>query len=286
MLTIATLGPKDTFSDLATKQYLNSISPLAYGEDPCIKYYTTLSQTFKAIGDECQLGVLPIENLSEGYVQVVLDQLLDTHLSVVSELLLPIQFSFVGFCEQATEITDLFVQFVAHGQCSEFINRLSGVKIHLTQSNIESLVLAQEKGKSAGAIIPQHAIPHANEPLIVDHDVTNYANNQTRFLVLSETPQPRIIGQQYKTTLVVNNKQDCPGVLGNIVNAFAQQKVNLTSIMSRPTRSQIGHYHFFIDVDGHQEDAHIIAALSQIKEQYTVTVIGSYVKADNTLVQY
>jgi prephenate dehydratase len=278
MLNIATLGPKDTFSDLATKQYIQAIQD-KHIQTAQIQYYATLTQTFQAVGKECQLGVLPIENLSEGYVQVVLDQLLDTKLSVISELLLPIQFSFVGYCDQLNELTDLYVQFVAHGQCSEFINGLEGVKIHNTQSNIESLVLAQAQGKSAGAIIPQHALSRASNAPLINKDVTNYANNQTRFLVLSETPQARIEGKEYKTTLVVNNKQDCPGVLGNIVSAFALQKVNLTSIMSRPTRSQIGNYHFFIDIDGHQEDAHIAVALSQIQSSYTVTVIGSYIKA-------
>lgn len=278
MLTIATLGPKDTFSDLATKQYIQqALQNNQQATD--IKYFSTLSQTFQAVGKECQLGVLPIENLSEGYVQVVLDQLLDTKLSVISELLLPIQFTFVAYCESLAQLTDLYVQFVAHGQCSEFINSLEGVQIHNTQSNIESLLLAQEKGKGAGAIIPQHALNNAKDALLVNNDVTNYANNQTRFLVISEQPQSRIEGKAYKTTLVVNNKHDCPGVLGNIVSAFAKQKVNLTSIMSRPTRSQIGHYHFFIDVDGHQEDPHIALALSEIKAQYSVTVIGSYIKA-------
>jgi len=281
MLTIATLGPKDTFSDLATKQYIQAIQDKEPVPSADIKYYSTLSQTFQAVGKDCQLGVLPIENLSEGYVQVVLDQLLDTKLFVISELLLPIQFSFVGFCEKFSDLRDLYVQFVAHGQCSEFINGLEGVSIHNTQSNIESLVLAQQKGKSAGAIIPQHALLKAAEATIVDNDVTNYANNQTRFLVLSETPQARVQGKEYKTTLVVNNKQDCPGVLGSIVSAFAMQKVNLTSIMSRPTRSQIGNYHFFIDIDGHQEEQHIAAALSEIQAQYAVTVIGSYIKAVN-----
>ena len=279
MLIIATLGPKDTFSDLATKQYIKAIQTQNTEQPTQIEYYATLSQTFEAIGKDCQLGVLPIENLSEGYVQVVLDKLLDTKLSVISELLLPIQFSFVGFCEDLSELTDLYVQFVAHGQCSEFINRLEGVKIHMTQSNIESLVLAKQQGKSAGAIIPQHALTQASDAILVNNDVTNYANNQTRFLVLCETSQDRIQDKQYKTTLVVNNKQDCPGVLGHIVSAFALQKVNLTSIMSRPTRSQIGNYHFFIDVDGHQEDGHIAAALQQIQKQYAVTVIGSYIKA-------
>jgi len=279
MLTIATLGPKDTFSDLATKQYIQAIHDQQSEQPTKIQYYATLAQTFEAIGKDCQLGVLPIENLSEGYVQVVLDQLLNTNLSVISELLLPIQFSFVGFCNELSELRHLYVQFVAHGQCSEFINRLEGVQIHNTQSNIESLVLAQQKGEFAGAIIPQHALPQATDAKLIDNEITNYANNQTRFLVLSETPQARIQDKQYKTTLVVNNKQDCPGVLGHIVSAFALQKVNLTSIMSRPTRSQIGNYHFFIDVDGHQEDDNIRIALTQIQKQYSVTVIGSYIKA-------
>ena len=279
MLTIATLGPKDTFSDIATKQYIQLIQNKQPIQKAHIQYYATLTQTFEAIGKECQLGVLPIENLSEGYVQVVLDQLLNTKLFVISELLLPIQFSFVGFCDDISQLTDLYVQFVAHGQCSEFINGLEGVKIHNTQSNIESLILAEEKGKSAGAIIPQHALSRAKSANFVNNDVTNYANNQTRFLVISEVPQERVAAKEYKTTLVVNNKQDCPGVLGNIVSAFALQKVNLTSIMSRPTRSQIGHYHFFIDIDGHQEDQNIASALVEIQAVYDVTVIGSYIKA-------
>ena len=274
MLNIATLGPKETFSDLATHQYINSQS-----KPFNIKYYSSLSDTFKAIGSDCEYGVLPIENLSEGYVQVVLDHLLSTDLVVVSELLLAIKFSFVADCEQFSDLTDLYVQFVAHGQCSEFINKLSNVKVHNTQSNIESLLLAENKGKGAGAIIPQHALEMVNSHFLVNDNVTNYENNQTRFLVLTKQAQQRIEGALYKTTLVVKNENDCPGVLGNIVNAFASEKVNLTSIMSRPTKSQFGKYHFFIDIDGHQLDENINASLTQIKAQYPVTVIGSYIKA-------
>ncbi|WP_028864923.1 prephenate dehydratase [Psychromonas aquimarina] len=274
MLKIATLGPKETFSDLAAQQYLKG-QDISYQ----IQYLPTLSETFQAIGKECEIGVLPIENLSEGYVQVVLDHLLDTSLVVLSELLLPIQFSFVGYCEDLEQLNDLYVQFVAHGQCSDFINRLDNVIIHNTQSNIESLLLAKQQGKGAGAIIPQHALTMVEGCSLVKENVTNYKNNQTRFLVIGTEPQPRSAELNYKTTLVVKNEKDCPGVLSNIVNAFALQKVNLTSIMSRPTKSQFGKYHFFIDVDGHQDDANLKQALEEIKVQYPVTVLGSYIKA-------
>ncbi len=275
MLNIATLGPKETFSDLATQQYIKSQS-----QPFNIKYYNSLSESFKAIGQECEYGVLPIENLSEGYVHVVLDLLLSTDLVVVSELLLAIQFSFVADCKDISELSELYVQFVAHGQCSEFIDKLSHTKVHNTQSNIESLLLAQSRGEGAGAIIPQHALDLVNSDFLIKKNVTNYENNQTRFLVLTKKVQPRLQGESYKTTLVVKNESDCPGVLGNIVSAFASEKVNLTSIMSRPTKSQIGKYHFFIDIDGHQLDENISKSLKQIKDQYPVTVIGSYIKAN------
>ncbi|ABM02480.1 Prephenate dehydratase [Psychromonas ingrahamii 37] len=274
MPKIATLGPKETFSDLATQQYLQSQNR-AYE----IKYFNSLPETFAAIGNDCEMGVLPIENLSEGYVQVVLDHLFDTNLVVISEILLPIRFSFVASCANLSELTDLYVQFVAHGQCSEFIDKLGNIKVHNTQSNIESLLLAQKHGDGAGAIIPQHALNMAKNQTLIRGNVTNYKNNQTRFLVLTDKPQPRLAEQQYKTTLVVKNEKDSPGVLGNIVAAFAEQKVNLTSIMSRPTKSEFGKYHFFIDIDGHQEDPDVDRALQQIMRQHPVTILGSYIKA-------
>jgi len=275
MLNIATLGPQETFSDLATHQFIDSQS-LPFK----INYFGSLSETFKAIGTQCEYGVLPIENLSEGYVQVVLDHLFSTDLIVVAELLLDIQFAFVADCKEISELTDLYVQFVAHGQCSEFINQLSHVKIHNTGSNMESLLVAEKKGSGVGAIIPQHALDQVNSDFLIKTNVTNYENNQTRFLILTKQAQPRLADKAYKTTLVVKNDNDCPGVLGNIVNAFASQKVNLTSIMSRPTKSQFGKYHFFIDIDGHQLDENISVSLKQISAEYPVTVIGSYIKAN------
>ena len=275
MQRIATLGPKETFSDMATQLYIKTENM------PCeVSYFPSLTETFKAIGKSCDVGVLPIENLSEGYVQVVLDHLISTNLVVIAELLLPIKFSFVGQCDNLSELTDLYVQFVAHGQCSEFIHSLKNVKLHTTQSNIESLLLAQQKGQGAGAIIPHHALEMAGKNHLVKENVTNYENNQTRFLVLSDKEQARLADKVYKTTIVVRNDNDCPGVLGNIVNAFARQKVNLTSIMSRPTKSQFGKYHFFIDIDGHQEDENIKRAFELISSEYPLTIIGSYIKAE------
>ncbi len=37
-----------------------------------------------------------------------------------------------------------------------------------------------------------------------------------------------------------------------------------------------GEYHFFIDVEGHSEEHHIMEALSEIEKENTIRVLGSY----------
>ncbi len=273
MPRIATLGPKETFSDLAAQKYIQTQTSSFK-----IHYYKTLSDTFLAIGQECDLGILPIENLSEGYLQVVLDSLLDTNLVAIAELVLPIQFAFIADCKNESEVTDLYVQFIAHGQCSDFINQFENIIIHNTQSNMESLALAQKQGSGASAIIPTHALKSVEKKCLIYGNVTNYKNNQTRFLILGTLPQARLKNEHYKTTLIVKNEDDHSGILNNIVSAFSQEKINLTSIVSRPTKSQFGKYHFFIDIDGHHEDPDVNRALQKIKSQHSLNVIGSYLK--------
>ncbi|MCE2597346.1 ACT domain-containing protein [Motilimonas cestriensis] len=271
MSVVATLGPKDTFSDMATQRYLS-----AQGLSSKVSYFPTLKTAFNAIGNEADWGVLPIENLSEGYVQVVLDGLMATDLFIRDEILLPIKFALVTNCQSLAEVRSLFVQFVAHGQCSEFIESLQGITIHNTQSNMESLNSLEGSKEPAAAVVPQHVLNDWRSDCFKIDNVTDFAHNQTRFLVLGKYPQKINPALAYKTTLVVRDDHDKPGVLGSIVTALSDRRINMTSIMSRPTKSQLGKYHFFIDIEGHCEQANIAAAIEQINASYQVKVLGSY----------
>ncbi|MDO6528122.1 prephenate dehydratase [Motilimonas sp. 1_MG-2023] len=271
MSVVATLGPKDTFSDMATQRYL-----LAQGLSSKVAYFPTLKTAFNAIGNEADWGVLPIENLSEGYVQVVLDGLMATDLFIRDEILLPIKFALVTNCQSLAEVRSLYVQFVAHGQCSEFIESLQGIAIHNTQSNMESLNALEGATEPAAAVIPHHVLKEWSKDCFKIDNVTDFAHNQTRFLVLGKQPQKIDPALAYKTTLVVRDDHDKPGVLGSIVTALSDRRINMTSIMSRPTKSQLGKYHFFIDIEGHCEQDNIAAAIAQINLSYQVKVLGSY----------
>jgi len=274
MVKIATLGPEGTFSDIATQKYLEDIS--AQWD---VRYFSSLDRAFHAIGSECEYGVLPIENLSEGFVQPVLDLLVDAQLNIIHEILLPIRFSFISHAGTLSKVKKVFVQFMAKGQCSGFLDSLGDVENVATESNIESLKMIHNNS-NAGAIVPSHAIKNIPYSVSIDN-INDYKNNQTRFIVLENMKKefPYEPGVTYKTSLIILDDNDYPGLLVSILSGFSSRGINLSSIMSRPTKDSMGKYHFFIDIEGHVKDESVKSALKEIEKMNKIKILGSYRKA-------
>ena len=274
MKKIATLGPMGTFSDTACRKYIT-----AQNAQFDIVYFDSIKLALNAVGCSCDIGILPVENFSEGFISLVLDHLLDAELSIMAEIRLPIRFSFISNCATKADITHLFVQFVAKGQCSEFIGSLTNVEVESTESNIESLFKVQNGLSNYAAIVPSNAVKIGDFPLLQE-DINDYKNNETRFLVFSKDPTLTVKQDSidYKTSVIVMDENDHPGFLGEVLLSFSSRKINLTSIMSRPTRQTFGKYHFFIDFDGHVHDQTIALALAEISVNCKVKVLGSYPK--------
>ena len=279
MRTIGTLGPEGTFSDIATKKYINSTT-----HNYEIKYFKSIKSTLLSIGEHCDYGILPIENYSEGFVSLVLDTIAESKIFITGEILLPIQFSFVSNVSDLMQIDKLFVQFVAKNQCSEFIELFENIEIVTTESNITSLEnLKHIPVSSAGAIVPVNSFSK-EEFKYIRENVNDYCNNQTRFLMFSSKPDYLIKhdGVKYKTSIVVFNDQDRPGLLESILSPFSRRNINLTSITSRPTKKKFGLYNFFIGFEGHLDDLNVKDVLSEIGKHNRLNVFGSYPMATQT----
>lgn len=272
MVSIATLGPQGTFSDLATRSFMKDRSwDLIYTQ--------TIKQVFDKMASGVQYGVVPVENMSEGYVQPTLDAFLNADVSIIGELRLSVQFSFVAGVSSLEELETLYVQPVAFGQCSEFINALEGVTVIRTNSNIESLEL-QEGTSRSGAIVPNHVFDSYDAPLKVAN-VSDHFHNETRFLLL-ERGSGRSGDHESchaKSSMIIRDDQDHSGILNFITGAFTREEINITAIISRPTKETMGKYNFFIDIDGSFSDSSVQRAIAEIRELYPVTLLGSYCRA-------
>lgn len=277
MNKLATLGPKGTYSESASLKYLETCEELHE-----IEYFGSIKKVLNSVSASSDIAVLPIENFSEGFVSLVLDHLIDSDLTIVAEILLPIQFSFVSNTPDVTKIEQLFVQFVAKGQCSEFLETLTKANIVSTQSNIESLDMQVKHPDFSAAIVPSDSFEPAHYSTVVEN-VNDYKNNQTRFLVLSKKRRANNFNARanWKTSLVIFDDHDRPGLLAEVLNSFASRKVNLTSIISRPNKVEFGQYNFLIDVEGHCKETALSDAISEINKVAKVKNMGSY-QAVNT----
>ena len=106
------------------------------------------------------------------------------------------------------------------------------------------------KALSEPAAIASEDLSEALWPKVIDsRKVNDYTNNSTRFIVLAKTDHART-GKD-KTSIVFSILKDKPGGLYEILGEFAKRKINLTKIESRPMKTTLGDYYFFVDMEGH-----------------------------------
>jgi len=272
MLKIAVLGPTGTFTEKAAMKYLESQEIV--GE---LNYFTTLRKTFDAIGNECELGVIPIENTLDGFVQIILDFLTHSNLYIIHELVLPIRFAFVANCAELSEVQRVYTQFKSQNQCYDFLEKLESTSIITTASNSESFENVLKGEPYDAAIIPMHLLEEKKHFNTVIENVADSIDNETRFIVLSKAPNLGYAKTSWKTLLVIHDDVDRPGLLVEILNIFSAEGINLKSIFSRPTKKGLGNYNFFIDVEGClQQDEHVQRAIEEVTKKYDIRVLGSY----------
>ncbi len=268
-LGVAFLGPEGTFSHLAALARFGSSSALVP--------VATITEVFSQIErNQCDYGVVPVENSWAGVVPETLDTFKNSNLRVVSEIYQPIAHNLLTHCENIEQIRRLYTHFQPLAQCRQWLqNHLPQVEVIEASSTSRAAEQASQDNESA-AIATTLASERYNVPVLCRHIEDNPSNN-TRFLVLGYN-EPEPTGKD-KTSLIfaVHNRA---GELVHALNAFEKYDVNLTMIESRPNKTAAWQYLFYIDVQGHVKDNAVAKALKQLAEHaLMVRVLGSYPEA-------
>ena len=269
MVRYAFLGPAGTFSEEALLGLeIPDLEPVECSSIP---------EVFEAVErGRVDAAVVPIENSIEGSVPATLDGLaFDSSLEIQSELVLDIHFSVVAAPgAKLADITAVVAHPQASGQCRRWLERyLPGRRVTAANSNAEAVQTAIAT-PGVAALGPSIAAElYGGE--VLHRDVEDYAGNQTRFVVIGRGICAR--SGKDKTSLALFMKEDRSGTLHMILGEFVYGDINLTKIQSRPTKRQLGDYMFFIDLEGHVEDANVRTALDCLRLKLReVKVLGSY----------
>lgn len=277
--TIAVLGSEGTFSDSAAHLY-SKIHHLPLTE----VFFPTFEDTFEAVGKTCAYGILPIENTLDGHVQRTLDLLLRCHergIRVVDEITVPVRFSLVGNVSSIQEIKRIYVQFKANGQCRTIMRQLpEDVRIVETENNVESFEKVSQGRAGEAAIIPHHLFETSDFPFGIEN-VTDHDQNFTRFFIFHREERSifELNGQGTVKALLyfLPENEDKPGLLFDFLKEFSLRKINLVSIMSRPTKRCIGTYHFYMEINAPANDLPLLRdTFIELKTRYAIQLMGIY----------
>lgn len=273
---LAYLGPAGTFSEEAALQYAGADARL-------IPF-----PSFPAVVEAAETGltdaaIVPIENSLEGSVTTNVDLLIhETELQIQAETVLPVRHFLIA--KPGTDITTVR-QLISHpqplGQCRRFLDgclpRVEVVAALSTAAAVREMMAAA--GEHTAAIGTRRAADLYGGAILAS-DIQDNDSNVTRFVVLARGAQPPTGRDKTSLCFSLPNAREA-GALYRALAGFAEAGINLTKLESRPSKEVLGFYIFLIDLEGHQHDPVVAAALDRLRGlAEMVKVFGSYPRAD------
>ena len=276
---IAYLGPEHTYSHEAAR--------MRFGASASFESQPSIGAVFQAVeSGRTDLGVVPVENTSEGSVGITLDLLIDTPCGIAAEILLPIRHAIMSRSGDPSRIERILSHQQSLGQCRDYLAaRFPHCELEAVASNTIAAQRAAEDDSIAA--ICSTAAARAYGLAIIELNIQDVPRNTTRFLVLGKAQawtsahkrrreRPDSGPSADKTSLVFAVPERA-GALHAALSRFAREKINLTMIQSRPQRERPWAYIFFVDLQGSFEDARIKRALRALDRQALfLKVLGSY----------
>jgi chorismate mutase/prephenate dehydratase len=265
-LRVAYLGPAGTFSHEAVAKHFGEFVDTL----PC----ATIDEVFRAAeSEQTDHAVVPVENSTEGVVGRTLDLMCQTPLSVCGEIRLRIRQNLLSTAVAPDEVTRVYSHAQSLGQCAQWLDRhLPDAARVAVASNAEAARLAAAEPGSA-AIAGGHAAAIYGLNVLASH-IEDEPNNTTRFWVLGRN---RVPPSGRDETSLVMSAPNRPGAVHGLLEPFAIHGVSMTRLESRPARTGLWEYLFFVDLVGHETDAKVAAALAELRKKAPMLkILGSY----------
>ena len=270
-LRAAFLGPEGTFSHQAARRL--------YGGSAAELAQATVAAVFEAVArGRADLGVVPVENATEGSVDATLDAFLEWPLPVTAELSLPVELALL--LPEGAAIADVRTVHshpIGLAQCRRWLEvHLPGAA--LVEATSTAAAARHAAVDPAAASIGPASLADALGLRVGAPSIQDLEGNATRFLVIGGEAHPRT--RSDRTTLVLR-APDGPGALVKLLEPFARFHVNLSRILSRHTRRKAWEVAFFLDAEAHRDDPPFQAALGSLRALGAEpTVLGSYPRAE------
>jgi chorismate mutase/prephenate dehydratase len=265
-LSVAYLGPPGTYSHAAVTRH--------FGDAVAAEACATIDEVFRsAESGRADDAIVPVENSTEGAVGRTLDLMCQTPLTIVGEIKLRIVQNLLSRNVPLAAVTRVYSHAQSLAQCVQWLARnLPAAARVAVASNAEAARLAAGEPGSA-AIAGETAATIYGLDIVAAH-IEDEPNNTTRFWVLGAHA---VAASGKDETSLVMSAQNRPGAMYALLEPLAKHGVSMSRLESRPARTGLWEYLFFVDLEGHCDDPRVAAALAELRQRAPfLKLLGSY----------
>jgi chorismate mutase / prephenate dehydratase len=266
-LQVAFFGPVGTFSHQAAREQ--------FGARSVLTPVPSIAEVFDEVEHgRADYGVVPVENSTEGMVAATLDRFVTSPLTIKAEVLLRIEQCLLSKSGERARVRRIVSHPQSLAQCRGWLaQHFAGVPQVEAASNARAAELASRDARVA-AIASRVAAEHYGLR-VAAANIQDLAHNCTRFLVLGRDGTGKPSGDD-KTSLLLSVPHQA-GALHRVLKPFADNRVSISTIESRPLKERAWEYLFFLDLVGHVHEARVTRALAALRARcLLLKVLGSY----------
>jgi len=265
--TVACQGVKGAYSQIAAS---------AAFEQPDIMYMRTFDGVFRAVDKGlCKYGVLPVENSTAGSVTDVYDLMKKYNFYIVRSVKVCISHMLLANKKIAVSgIKEIYTHDQTSHQCSKFLEENPHIKLNIWANNATAAKFVADSGRDDIAAIASESCANLYNLTVVARNVQNNKNNYTRFICISK--ECEIFDNADKISLMAT-LENRPGALYEALKQFAELKLNLVKLESRPIEGTDFEFMFYFDVQANIENESVYDLLTRLKQNTINTVfLGNY----------
>ncbi len=271
-LRIGFLGPDGSFSHAAAvRKFGSSVEYVPLADIPAVFE--------EVVRGHCDYGMVPVENSIHGGVVDTLDAFLSSSGKICAEVNITIHHNLLAN-QPWEQIKRIYSKPEVFTQCRKWLAAtVKGRDVQPVASSSKAAELASiEEGTAAIGSSLAGELYHLHT---LFENIEDNPDNITRFFVIGREPA-RKTGDD-KTAIMFTTAHK-PGALAEVLDVFKENGVNLTDIEKRPSQKVNWEYYFFIDAQGHAEDATMQTSIEQARKHcLQLTVLGSYPRAAEVL---
>ncbi|MAE65274.1 MAG: chorismate mutase [Phycisphaeraceae bacterium] len=267
-LRVAYLGPPGTFSHMAARRKFGA----------CVAYedLESIRAVFQVVvSKEADMGLVPIENSSQGGIGETLDAFVEMSVHVCAEVLIGVHHNLLARAP-IDRIRRIYSKPEALSQCRAWL-AANVPNAELVAAASTSRAAEMAAGETDTAAVGSELAAEIHGLEVRGRCIEDDSNNVTRFFVIAREGA-RPTGDD-KTAIMFTTAHEV-GALSRVLDVFRDGALNLTHIDKRPSRVANWEYYFFVEFEGHETDDSVVRAIEQARSHcLNLTVLGSFAKA-------